>query len=91
MTLTRARRTGISASFVVPAGVKDVRVELLRGKKQVFRKTVRADRAGKRQTVVLRGKQLRRLLRVTTYTVGAQGGRSSSSFGPLSTRRLRIR
>jgi hypothetical protein len=90
LTLTRARRNGISASFVVPAGVKDVRVELLRDKKAVFHKTVRADRAGKRQTVVLRGRQLSRLLRVTTYTVGAQAGRSSSSFGPLSTRRLRI-
>jgi hypothetical protein len=90
MTLTRARRNGINASFVVLAGVKDVRVELLRGKKQVFRKTVRAGRAGKRQTVVLRGKELSRLLRVTTYTVGVQAGRSSSSFGPLSTRRLRI-
>jgi hypothetical protein len=91
VSLATAHRAGLSASFVVPAGVRIVRVELMHGKKRVFRTTVRSHRAGARQKVVLRGKQLSRVLRAGSYTIAVQAGSNSSSLGPVASRRVRIR
>jgi hypothetical protein len=91
LTLARARRTGISVSFLVPVGAKVVRVELLRGKTRLSRTTVRAHKARARQRVVVNGKRLTRRLRAGSYTIAIQAGGSSASLGPVATRHMRIR
>lgn len=86
LKLSRARRNGITVSFIVPAGAKVVRVELLRGKTRLFRTTVRAHKARTRQRVVVHAKRLR----TGNYTVAVQAGSSSSRLGPMSTHHLRL-
>jgi hypothetical protein len=91
LMLARARRDGIQASFILPARAKIVRVELLHGKNRLFVATVRAQTGGSRQTVLLRGKRLSRLLRAGDYTIAVQVGIGRSALGPIATRTVRIR
>jgi hypothetical protein len=91
LTLARARREGIQASLILPAGAKIVRVELRRGKNRLFVTTVRARKGASRQTVLLRGKRLSHLLRAGQYTIAVQVGAGGSALGPVTTRTLRIR
>lgn len=91
VTLARARRNGITASFIVPAGARIVRVELLHGKSRLFLTTVRARRAGSTQAIVLHSNRLSRLLRAGGYTIAVQAGTGGSALGPVTTRSMRIR
>ena len=90
MTLVRARGLGIAASFVVPAGVSVVQVELLNHQGGVVSVRLPASTAGSRQTVRLHGARLRHLLRTGQYTVSVQVAAPSSALGPRTTRTLRI-
>ncbi|HWE12584.1 MAG TPA: hypothetical protein VG365_03680 [Solirubrobacteraceae bacterium] len=90
VTLARARRDGLRASFILPAGAKVVRVELLHGKTQVFTATAPARQGGTTQNVLLRSNRLSRLLRTGRYTIAVQVGTSASRLGPIATRPLRI-
>jgi hypothetical protein len=91
LTLARARRDGIQASFILPAGAKIVRVELLHGKNRLFVGTARARTGGSRQTVLLRSQRLSRVLRAGDYTIAVQVGTGRSTLGPTATRAVRIR
>jgi hypothetical protein len=91
LTLARARRNGIQASFVPPAGASIVRVELLHGTSQLFVATLGAHKNGSRQTVLMRGKGLSRLHRAGVYTIAVQAGTGQSALGPMTTRTVRIR
>jgi len=91
LTLAAARRHGIAASFIVPAGATTVQVELLRGARPMDVTVVRAAKAGSRQTVTLGGSRLRRLLRRGRYTIEVRAGASRSSMGTARTHQLTVR
>jgi hypothetical protein len=91
LTLARARRDGIQASLILPAGAKIARVELLHGKNRLFVTTVRPRKNGSRQTVLLRSRSLGHILRAGQYTIAVQVGASGSALGPVTTRQVRIR
>jgi hypothetical protein len=91
LTLSRARREGIEATLILPAGAKIARVELLRGKNRLFVTTVRVPKGGSRQTILLRSRRLSHLLRTGQYTIAVQVGAGSSALGPVTTRTVRIR
>jgi hypothetical protein len=91
LTLAAARSHGITASFVVPAGVKMVEVELLRGAKPMYFTILGAGKAGSRQTVRLGGSGLNRILRRGRYTIAVKAGTSRSSLGAATTHGLTIR
>jgi hypothetical protein len=91
LTLARARRNGIAATFVVPTGARIVRVQLLHGRSRLFLETVRARTAGSTQKVVPRSNGLSRLLRAGGYVLAVQVGAGGSALGPVTTRSVRIR
>jgi hypothetical protein len=91
VTLAAARSRGVTASFVVPAGARTVKVELLHGSKPIYTTVVRAAKAGSRQTVTLRGSRLNRVLRRGHYMIAVMAGTSPSSLGAARTRGLTIR
>jgi hypothetical protein len=86
VSLAAARRHGIQASFLVPAGAKIVHAELLHGKTRLFATSLRARKAGSRQRVELRGK----LAHSGFYTVAIRIGASDSALGPVTTRTIHI-
>jgi hypothetical protein len=86
ISLARAR-DGLRASFVVPAGARVIDVRLLLGKRTVVRRVVSAGKAGKRQTVVLSGKALRR----GRYTLALRSGSSRTQLGTSVLRTIRVR
>ena len=86
-----ARRNGIPASFVVPAGARVVRVQLKRGGKTLLRRVVPAGKAGSRQTVRLRGAGLRRVLHRGTFRVAVSVGPSIGRLGAPVTGAIVIR
>jgi hypothetical protein len=90
ISLARARR-GLQASFVVPSGARVIGVRLLLGKRTVLTSVVRARKAGKRQTVRLAGKALRRVLRRGRYTLAVSAGPSRSDLGTPVLRTIRVR
>jgi hypothetical protein len=91
MSLGSARRKGIRTSFVVPAGVKVVRVQLTRGGRTLTQRVLSAGRAGARQTVRLRGARLRSVLRRGSFRIAVSAGPSRTQLGPPVTRSIVIR
>ena len=89
--LRRARRDGIRASFVVPAGARVVRVQLKRGGKVVNGRVVPAANAGSRQRVRLRGAGLRRVLHRGKFRVAVRAGASVAQLGSPVSRVIVIR
>jgi hypothetical protein len=87
LALRSVRRSGISASFLVPAGAKFAQVELRRGSRTVARRVVRAGKAGSRQTVRLSAKRVAR----GSYTLVVKVGAARNSLGQELTRRVSIR
>jgi hypothetical protein len=92
ISLARARRGGIQASFVVPAGAGTVRVRLSHGKRTTYLKFLAARRPGTRQTVHLTGASFARKLQRGRYvlTVTAGPGRAQL-LGPAITATVRVR
>jgi hypothetical protein len=86
-----ARRNGIRASFVVPAGARVVRVQLKRGGKTLMQRVVPAGKTGSRQTVRLRGPRLRRVLYRGRFRVAVSVGASRDRLGAPVTRTIVIR
>jgi hypothetical protein len=86
-----ARRNGIRASFVVPAGARLVRVQLRRGGKTLMQRVVPAGKTGSRQTVRLRGPRLRRVLYRGRFRVAVSVGASRARLGAPVTRAIVIR
>jgi hypothetical protein len=91
LTLAAARRDGITASFLVPAGTTTVELELLHGTKPLYLTILRAGKAGSRQTVRLGGSRLNQLLRRGHYTIAVKAGTSRSTLGAATTHGLIIR
>jgi hypothetical protein len=91
MGLRVARRKGIRASFVVPAGARVVRVELKRGGKRLMQRVVPAAKPQSRQTVRLRGARLRRVLHTGRYRIAVSAGPSRAQLGPPVTGAIVIR
>ena len=91
ISLARARRGGISASFVVPAGTKIVRVRLARAERTTYLKFVAAGRPGTRQTVRLAGARLARKLRRGRYVLSVKAGPSRTQLGPAVTDTVTVR
>jgi hypothetical protein len=89
--LERARRKGIRASFVVPAGAQVVRVQLKRGGKTLTQRVVPAGKAHSRQTVRLRGARLRRVLHTGRFRLAVSVGPSIDQLGPPVTGAIVIR
>jgi hypothetical protein len=89
--LRRARRHGIRASFVVPAGARVVRVRLTRAGKVVMGRVVPAGTAGSRQAVRLRGARLRRVLHRGKFRVVVRAGASGAQLGPPASGAIAIR
>ncbi|HEV7752780.1 MAG TPA: hypothetical protein VGO71_14650 [Baekduia sp.] len=69
ISLARAR-AGLRPSFVVPAGARVIDVRLLLGRRTIVHRVVSAGPAGKRQTVALSGRTLRR----GRYTLAVRSG-----------------
>jgi hypothetical protein len=69
ISLARARG-GLRPSFVVPAGAQVIDVRLLLGRRTIVHRVVSAGPAGKRQTVALSGRTLRR----GRYTLAVRSG-----------------
>jgi hypothetical protein len=90
VSIAAARRDGVRASFVVPNGARVIGVQLLRGKRTVFRSTVPAGKAGTTQTVRLRGAALRRVLRRGRYTLALSAGPSRNRLGTSVRRTIRV-
>jgi hypothetical protein len=82
ISLAHARRGGIQASFVVPAGAQVVRVRLARGKTTASTKFVAAGKPGTHQTVHLASASLARKLRRGTYALTVTAGPSRTQIGP---------
>jgi hypothetical protein len=91
ISLARARRGGIQASFIVPAGARVVRVRLSRGKATAYTKFVPAGSPGTRQTVHVAGAGLAHTLRRGAYALTATAGPSRAQLGPAITRTVRVR
>jgi hypothetical protein len=91
LSLAAARRTGIRASFVVPAGARVVRVWLSRRGTTTFVKLLKAGSPGTRQTVRLAGADLGRRLRRGSYRISVAAGPSTSSLGHPVATTVRIR
>jgi hypothetical protein len=91
ISLARARRGGIQASFVVPAGARVVRVQLSRGKATAYTKFVAAGSPGTRQTVRVAGSDLARRLRRGAYVLTATAGPSRTQLGAAIKRTVRVR
>jgi hypothetical protein len=89
--LRSARRKGIRASFVVPAGARVVRIQLRRGGTMLLQRVVPAGTAGTRQTVRLRGPRLRRVLHRGRFRVALSAGPSLARLGAPVTRTISIR
>jgi hypothetical protein len=68
ITLPAARHGGLRISFVVPAGARAVRIQLVRGARPVFTQRFSASTPGARQSVKLTGAAFARKLRRGTYT-----------------------
>ena len=85
-----ARGSGITASFVVPAGASTVQLQLLQGSKALY-STAMAVRPGARRTVRLSSPSLRRLLRPGRYTLALRAGTSPQQLGPPLLRGLVVR
>jgi hypothetical protein len=81
ISLAAARRGGIRASFVVPAGARVVRVRLSHGSKTILARVVQAGRPGKRQSVHLSSSALKHRLHRGTYRVSVAAGPSRSRLG----------
>jgi hypothetical protein len=91
VSVAAARRGGLRASFVVPDGARVIGVQLLLGKRTVYRTTVTAGKAGARQTVRLRGAGLRRALRRGRYTLALSAGPSRNQLGTPVRKTIRVR
>lgn len=78
---------GLRATLVVPKGVRVLDVRLLRGKRTLVHRVVRAGRAGTRQTVVLTRKAPAR----GRYTVAVRSGPSRARLGAPVLRTIRVR
>jgi hypothetical protein len=86
ISLARARG-GLRPSFVVPAGARVIDARLLLGNRTVEHRVVSAGQAGKRQTVVLSGKTLRR----GRYTLALRSGPSRAGLGAPVLWTIRVR
>jgi hypothetical protein len=83
ISLARARRGGIRASFVVPAGTEIVRVRLSHAKRTTYLKLLAAGQPGTRQTVHLAGTRFARTLRRGRYVLTVSAGPSRAQLlGP---------
>jgi hypothetical protein len=91
LSLRFARREGIRASFVVPAGARVVRVQLRRGGETLLRRVVPAAKAGSRQTVRLRGPRLRSVLQRGRFRLAVSVGPSAARLGAPVSRAIVIR
>ena len=91
ISLARARRGGISASFVVPAGTEIVRVRLARATRTTYLKSVAAGRPGTRQTVRLTGASFARKLRRGRYVLTVKAGPSRAQLGAAVTSTVTVR
>jgi hypothetical protein len=91
ISLAQARRGGIRASFVVPAGAMVIRVRLARGKTTLYAKLLAAGRAGTRQTVHVAGGNFARKLRHGAYTLSLAAGPSPTQLAPASTSTVSVR
>jgi hypothetical protein len=86
ISLARARQ-GLRPSFVVPAGARVIDVRLLLGRRTAVHRVVSAGPAGKRQTVVLSG----RLLRRGRYTLAVRSGTSRARLSAPVLWTIRVR
>jgi hypothetical protein len=91
ISLAQARRGGIRASFVVPAGVQVVRVRLARGTSTAYLKLLPAGKPGTRQTVRLGGASLARKLRRGAYALTVTAGASRTQLGAAVTSTVTVR
>jgi hypothetical protein len=91
ISLARAKRGGIRASFVVPAGTKIVRVRLSRAKRTAYLKVVAAAQPGTRQTLHLTGTRLARKLRRGQYVLTVTAGPSRAQLGPAVSSSISVR
>jgi hypothetical protein len=91
VSLARARRGGIHVSFVVPAGIKVVRVELARGNRAAYLRILAAVAPGTRQTVTLSGAAYARKLARGTYALTVAAGRTRTTLGHAVKRTVRVR
>jgi hypothetical protein len=89
--LGSARRKGIRASFVVPAGARVVRVRLQRAGRTLMQRVVRARNAGSRQGVRLHGPRLRRVLYRGRFRLAVSAGPSRARLGPPAIRTIVVR
>jgi hypothetical protein len=86
-----ARRRGIRASFVVPAGARVVRIQLRRGGRTLLQRVAAAGTPGSRQAVRLRGPRVRRVLQRGRYRIAIGAGPSLARLGAPVTRTISIR
>jgi hypothetical protein len=86
-----ARRKGIRASFVVPAGARVVRIQLRRGGRMLLQRVAPAGTPGSRQAVRLRGPRLRRVLHRGRFRIAISAGPSLARLGAPVTRTISIR
>jgi hypothetical protein len=91
ISLARARRGGISASFVVPAEAKVIRVRLARSARTTYVKFLAAGQPGTRQTVHLSGTSLARKLRRGRYVLSVNAGPARSRLGRAATDTVVVR
>jgi len=85
LSLAAARRTGIRATFVVPAGARIARLELRRGSRTVVARTISV-RGGARHVVRLSGAHLTK----GAYRLVIRVGASRRNLGPATTKQIRI-
>jgi hypothetical protein len=91
LPLARARRDGLSVSFVVPEGARVIDVRLVRGRRAVLGRLTPAEKPGALQTVRLPGSALRRVLRRGRYTLAVRAGVSGDRLGTAVQRTIRVR
>jgi hypothetical protein len=91
VSIGRARRDGLSGSFIVPQGARVIDVRLLLGKRVVLHRRERAWSAGARQIIRLRGVALRPVLRRGRYTLAVRAGASRNRLGTAVLSTVRVR
>jgi hypothetical protein len=91
ISIVRARRDGLSPSFIVPQGARVIDVRLSLGKRTVLHRRARARNAGARQVIRLRGLALRRVLRPGRYTLAVRAGASRDRLGTAVLSTIRVR
>jgi hypothetical protein len=93
VTRTAARRRGVVASFVTPAGAGYARVRLYRvggGQRRLLATRVMAATPGARQTARFTSAGIRRRLTAGRYAVEVRTGPSPASLGPAAIAPVRV-